>query len=82
MKKEDADKIIAISKNITNISVMLGELVMPFKALQTKYTCSTEEACNIKLRAEEYLRKYGCLTIDASLKAINKIVNESVETVA
>lgn len=85
MKKEDKNKLLSVLKNYNNVSVLLGELLNPIKTIMEKYSCSEQEACNIKLRAEEYLRNYGCMTIDATTKAVKNIVEnikveEEIET--
>ena len=74
MKKEDKNKLLFVLKNYNNISVLIGDLLNPIKTLMEKYSCSEQEACNIKLRAEEYLRNYGCMTIDATTKAVKNII--------
>jgi len=74
MKKEDKNKLLFVLKNYNNISVLIGDLLNPITKMMEKYSCSEQEACNIKLRAEEYLRNYGCMTIDATTKAVKNIV--------
>ena len=85
MKKEDKNKLLFVLKNYNNISVLIGDLLNPITKMMEKYSCSEQEACNIKLRAEEYLRNYGCMTIDATTKAVKNIierieVEEEIET--
>jgi hypothetical protein len=85
MKQEDKNKILSVLKNYNNMSVLIGELLNPIKTIMEKYSCSEQEAVNIKLRAEEYLRNYGCMTIDATTKAVKNIVErieveEEIET--
>jgi hypothetical protein len=74
MKKEDKNKLLFVLKNYNNISVLIGDLLNPITKMMEKYSCSEQEACNIKLRAEEYLRNYGCMTIDATTKAVKNII--------
>jgi hypothetical protein len=51
----------------------MGDLFMPIKDIMQKYNCiNEEEAANIKLKAEEYLSKYGVLTLTATTKAVRK----------
>ena len=85
MKKEDKNKLLFVLKNYNNISVLIGDLLNPITKMMEKYSCSEQEAVNIKLRAEEYLRNYGCMTIDATTKAVKNIVEnikleEEIET--
>lgn len=74
MKKEDKNKLLFVLKNYNNISVLIGDLLNPITKMMEKYSCSEQEAVNIKLRAEEYLRNYGCMTIDATTKAVKNII--------
>lgn len=85
MKKEDKNKLLFVLKNYNNMSVLIGDLLNPITKMMENYRCSEQEACNIKLRAEEYLRNYGCMTIDATTKAVKNIVErieveEEIET--
>lgn len=85
MKKEDKNRLLSILQNYNNISILMGDLLNPIKSMMEKYSCSEDEACNIKLRAEEYLKNYGCMTLDATTKAVKNIVErieveEEIET--
>ena len=67
------------------MSVLIGDLLNPISKVMESYQCSEDEAVNIKLRAEEYLRNYGCMTLDATTKAVKNIVEsikleEEIET--
>jgi len=79
MKKEEANRINTILKNIENIETLLGELLMPIKALQQKYNCTTQEAANTKMKAEEYLQKYGVFTLNSSINAIKNVTKNITE---
>lgn len=74
MKQEEANRLHAVVKNIFNIQILLGDLLMPISAMIQKYKCTQEEAVNIKLKAEDYLTKYGCMTLDSSFKAISELI--------
>ena len=74
MKQEEANRLHAVAKNIFNIQTLLGDLLMPISAMIQKYKCTQEEAVNIKLKAEDYLTKYGCMTLDSSFKAISELI--------
>ena len=76
MTQEDKNRIITLLKNYNNVSVLIGDLLNPINDVMKKYDCSTEEACNIKFKAEDYLKNYGCLTIDSTTKAVKKIIEE------
>ena len=78
MKKEDKNRLFSILQNYNNISVLMGDLLNPIKSMMEKYSCSEDEACNIKLRAEEYLKNYGCMTLDATTKAVKSLINKTV----
>lgn len=78
MKKEDKNKLLSVLKNYNNVSVLIGDLLNPITKMMESYKCSEKEAVNIKLRAEEYLRNYGCMTLDATTKAVKNMV-ESIE---
>jgi len=85
MKKEDKNRLLSVLKNYNNVSVLIGDLLNPITKMMESYSCSEQEAVNIKLRAEEYLRNYGCMTIDATTKAVKNIVEsikveEEIET--
>jgi hypothetical protein len=73
MTKEEANRINAVMKNVTNIKTLLAELLMPINALQQKYSVNAKEAVNIKMKAEDYLKKYGVFTLDTTVKTINTI---------
>lgn len=75
MKKEEANRLLAICKNFDNVSTLLGDLVMPIAAMKQKYKCTDAEACNIKLKAEDWLSKYGCLSLGASVKSVKQMTN-------
>jgi hypothetical protein len=85
MKKEEKNRLLSVLKNYNNMSVLIGDLLNPISKVMESYQCSEDEAVNIKLRAEEYLRNYGCMTIDATTKAVKNIVEnikveEEIET--
>ena len=40
MKKEEANRLLAICKNFDNVSTLLGDLVMPIAAMKQKYKCT------------------------------------------
>ena len=73
MTQQEINRLLTITKNITNIQTLLGDLLMPISAMIQKYKCTQKEAVNIKLKAEEYLSKYGCMTLDSSVKAITEL---------
>ena len=75
MKKEEANRLNAICKNFENVATLLGDLVMPIEAMKQKYKCTDSEACNIKLKAEDWLSKYGCLSLTASVKTVKQMTN-------
>lgn len=79
MKKEEANRINTVLKNIENIETLLGELLMPIKALQQKYNYTTQQAVNAKMKAEEYLQKYGVFTLNSSINAIKNITKNVTE---
>lgn len=79
MTQEDKNNIISVLKNYDNIATLMGDLFMPIKDIMQKYNCiNEEEAVNIKLKAEEYLSKYGVLTLTATTKAVRNIINKTV----
>lgn len=73
MKQEEANKIIGLSKAVSNIQTLLGDLLMPISAMQTKYNCTPTEACNMKMHADDWLTKYGCMTLDAAVKGLQQL---------
>lgn len=75
MTQSEANKINALMKNVTNIQTLLADLLMPISAMIQKHHCTTQEACDMKLKAEDYLTKYGVLTLDSSVKAIKKMTS-------
>jgi hypothetical protein len=79
MKKEEANRINTVLKNIENIETLLGELLMPIKALQQKYNYTTQQAVNAKMKAEEYLQKYGVFTLNSSINAIKNVTKNVTE---
>lgn len=79
MKKHIANRINALLKNVTNIQTLVGDLLMPIEALQQKYSCTQQEAVNIKIKAEEYLTQFGTFTLDTTVKGIKQIVQENIE---
>jgi hypothetical protein len=81
MKQEEINRLLAITKNITNIQTLLGDLLMPISAMIQKYGCTSQQAVNMKLKAEEYLSKYGCMTLDSSVKAIQKVARNTEDTI-
>ena len=54
---------------------------MPISAMIQKYGCTQQQAVNMKLNAEEYLTKYGCMTLDSSVKAIQKVARNTEDTI-
>ena len=70
MKQEEANRLIGLSKAITNIQTLLGDLLMPIAEMQNKYNCTPTEACNTKMKADEWLTKYGVITLDSTVKAL------------
>ena len=79
MKKEEANRINSLLKNVDNITTLMGELLMPIKAIMEKNNCSKEEACNIKIKAEEYLQQYGVFTLSSTTNAIKAMTNKLTE---
>ena len=77
MTQIEINKILTITKNISNIQTLLGDLLMPISAMIQKYGCTQQQAVNMKLKAEEYLTKYGCMTLDSSVKAIQKVARNT-----
>ena len=75
MKKEEANRINAILKNIELVATKLDELMMPIKNIMQKNNCTTQQACNIKANAEEYIKQYGKFTLNASINTIKSITN-------
>ncbi len=73
MTQIEINKLLTITKNISNIQTLLGDLLMPISAMIQKYSCTQQQAVNMKLKAEEYLSKYGYMTLDSSVKAIQKV---------
>jgi len=85
MTQEEKNRLLSVLKNYNNMSVLIGDLLNPISKVMESYQCSEDEAVNIKLRAEEYLRNYGCMTLDATTKAVKNIVEsikleEEIET--
>ena len=78
MTQEEKTKLLNVLKNFDNISTYIFDLLSPISKMREKYSCTEEEACNMKLQAEDYLSKYGCLTIDATNKAVKKMIEEKV----
>lgn len=76
MKQEEANKIIGLSKAVSNIQTLLGDLLMPISEMQTKYNCTPTEACNMKMHADDWLTKYGCMTLDASVKGLQQLAKK------
>lgn len=73
MTQKEKNNTISVLKNYDNIATLMGDLFMPIKDIMQKYNCiNEEEAVNIKLKAEEYLSKYGVLTLTATTKAVRK----------
>ena len=66
MTQEEKTKLLNVLKNFDNISTYIFDLLSPISKMREKYSCTEEEACHMKLQAEDYLSKYGCLTIDAT----------------
>ena len=79
MNNIEINKLNTITKNISNIQTLLGDLLMPISAMIQKYSCTQEQAVNMKLKAEEYLSKYGCMTLDSSVKAIRQLAKNTEE---
>lgn len=82
MTQIEINKLLTITKNISNIQTLLGDLLMPISAMIQKYDCTQQQAVNMKLKAEEYLTKYGCMTLDSSVKAIQKVAKITEEITA
>ena len=77
MTQEEKNSTINILKNYDNMATLLNDLFMPIKDIVQKYNCINEdEAVNIKLKAEEYLSKYGVLTLTATTKAVRKTLEK------
>ena len=70
MTQEKKDKLIAVLKNYNNIASMIEDLLEPVSKVMEKHSCNDEEACKLKIEAEDYLSKYGKLTMDATTKAV------------
>ena len=81
MTQTEINKLLTITKNISNIQTLLGDLLMPISAMIQKYGCTQQQAVNMKLKAEEYLTKYGCMTLDSSVKAIQKVAKNTEEII-
>lgn len=81
MTQIEINKLLTITKNISNIQTLLGDLLMPISAMIQKYGCTQQQAVNMKLKAEEYLTKYGCMTLDSSVKAIQKVARNTEDTI-
>ena len=81
MTQIEINKLLTITKNISNIQTLLGDLLMPISAMIQKYGCTQQQAVNMKLKAEEYLTKYGCMTLDSSVKAIQKVAKNTEDTI-
>lgn len=79
MKKEEKNRINALLKNIENITKLLEELFIPINQLMQNNNCTKQEACNIKIKAEEYLQKYGVFTLASTTNAIKAMTNELTE---
>lgn len=73
MKQQEANRILGLAKSISNIKILLDDLLMPISAMQTKYNCTQEEACNMKMHADNWLTKYGCMTLDAIVKGLQQL---------
>lgn len=80
MTQIEANKLVTVTKNISNIQTLIGDLLMPVTAMTTKYGCTQQQAVNMKLKAEDYLTKYGCMTLDSSVKAIRQLATNITET--
>ena len=79
MTQKEKNNTINILKNYDNVATLMGDLFMPIKDIMQKYDCiNEEEAVNIKLKAEEYLSKYGVLTLTATTKAVRSVLNKTV----
>ena len=79
MKREEANRINSLVKNIDNITTLLGELMMPLNALMQKNNCTKEQACNIKMKAEDFLQKYGVFTLSSTTNSIKAMTNQITE---
>lgn len=80
MTQEKKDKLIAVLKNYDNIASMIEDLLEPVSKVMQKHSCNDEEACNLKIQAEDYLSKYGKLTMDATTKAVRNIILNNIPT--
>lgn len=80
MTQEKKDKLIAVLKNYDNIASMIEDLLEPVSKVMEKHSCNDEEACNLKIQAEDYLSKYGKLTMNATTKAVRNVINDNIPT--
>jgi len=79
MTKEEINRINSLLKNIDNVATLLNELLLPIDELEKKNNCSQKEACNIKIKAEEYLKKYGVFTLTATSTAIKQMTKNILQ---
>lgn len=75
MTQDEKNLLTQINKDLGNTKNLLAELFMPIKTIQQKYNCNTQQACNLKIKAEDYCRKYAVLNIELAQKNINKLFN-------
>ena len=78
MIQDNKNRINNLLKNYNNISILIGDLLDPINEVMKKYSCNIDEACNIKFKAEDYLKNYGQITLNSTTKAINKIIEEEI----
>ncbi len=70
MNVDEKNRIITLTKNINNIAQLIEELLIGVDELMKKNSCTRQEACNIKIKAEEFLKKYGKFTLESTNKAL------------
>lgn len=76
MKKDEVNRINTLLKTIDNTAILLEELFMPIDSLMQKHNCTRQEACNIKIKAEEFLTKFGTFSLNSTSKTIKTIINK------
>jgi len=79
MKKEEAIRINKLLKTVDDTATLLGELLMPINALMQKHNCTKQEACNIKMKAEDYLQKYGAFSLFSTANSIRTMTKHITE---
>lgn len=73
MTKEEANRINTLLKNVTNVQILLADLLIPIEAVMQKYNSTKQQAITTKINAEEYLKKYGVFTLDTTIKGIQQM---------